>query len=619
MEIHQNFCSVYTGHYWHVPESHDLESWGDARAYDGTISLMQPLIDPLYRSRTASELVGAMIGKSAVTPEDHVKNHWKAAWGLSGKAFDRAWRKALHDGVVADTAAPTVTPTLQPRGVAIAAERLTARLAEAGSGEGQAGTLELSFLLDPSVLDGRYANNGWLQEVPKPMTKLTWDNALLISPATARALGVYEERFHQGDQQAKSPMMRVTVGERTLDVPVWVLPGHASDSATLHLGYGRARAGRVGTGAGFNANLLRDTGNRWRAQATVARVPTRTTYLLASTQDHHSMEGRDIVRQAALAAYKKKPDYMHPHLHTPTDISLMDGKDFPYDGYAWGMSVDLSACVGCNACVIACQAENNIPVVGKDQVLRGREMHWIRIDRYFQGDEDNLTSILQQPVSCVQCEQAPCEVVCPVAATVHSDEGLNDMIYNRCVGTRYCANNCPYKVRRFNFLLYADFETPSLQLARNPDVTVRSRGVMEKCTYCVQRINTARIDAKREGRKIQDGEIKTACQDACPVEGTIFGDINDPNSAVSKAKESPLDYTLLAELGNRPRTTYLARLRNPNPTLEPESLDPYHGHDGHGHGGGDHGDDHGSDHADDAHASLTPSSSPTSSTAPVTA
>ncbi|NJL28470.1 MAG: 4Fe-4S dicluster domain-containing protein, partial [Thermoanaerobaculia bacterium] len=331
---------------------------------------------------------------------------------------------------------------------------------------------------------------------------------------------------------------------------------------------------------------LRTVATLRRVSAGVQVSPAGERYQLASTQDHHSMEGRELIKGTSLAALAAGEPFAHHGHHLDTSKSLMDGKDFPYDGYAWGMTVDLAACTGCNACLLACQSENNIPVVGKDQVARGREMHWIRIDRYFQGESaDEVSAVLHQPVFCQQCEQAPCEVVCPVAATVHSDEGLNDMVYNRCVGTRYCSNNCPYKVRRFNFLLYQDFDTPQLKLGRNPDVTIRSRGVMEKCTYCVQRINKVRIDAKREGRTIRDGEIQTACQQVCPSDALVFGNVNDAASRVAQAKTSPLSYNLLDELGTRPRTTYLARLRNPNPALEPATTH-----------GPDHGDDHGSAH-----------------------
>jgi molybdopterin-containing oxidoreductase family iron-sulfur binding subunit len=373
-------------------------------------------------------------------------------------------------------------------------------------------------------------------------------------------------------------VVELTVDGRGLEIPVWVVPGHADGALTLHLGYGRDFAGRVAAGAGVNACAVRAAAAPWRVARGVAVRALGRRRRLASTQDHHSMEGRHIVLGDRFDNYLEHPEAYKPHLHVDPSLTLMPQDEFVYDGNNWGMSVDLTACTGCNACVVACQAENNVPVVGKDQVAKGREMHWIRIDRYYQGvDADRVEAVLHQPVLCMHCEQAPCEVVCPVAATVHSADGLNDMIYNRCVGTRYCSNNCPYKVRRFNFLLYQDWETPSLQLGRNPDVTVRSRGVMEKCTYCVQRISRARIAAKMEDREIRDGEVVTACQQACPSDALVFGDMNDPGSAVARAKASPLDYSLLEELGTRPHTTFLARIRNPNPRLEPPPRQPDHG------------------------------------------
>ena len=364
-------------------------------------------------------------------------------------------------------------------------------------------------------------------------------------------------------------MVEVSLGERSLRGSVWILPGHVDDSATLHLGYGRRRTGRVGSGAGFDASLVRTReGFLFASGATITLTGERS--LLATTQDHFSMEGRELVRIADAAEYEQQPDFAQHVGHGTKELVSLYGEPFKYDGYAWGMTLDLNACIGCNACTLACQSENNIPVVGKEQVLAGREMHWIRVDRYFEGALD-APSVVHQPVTCMHCENAPCEVVCPVGATLHSSEGLNEMVYNRCVGTRYCSNNCPYKVRRFNFFLYADFETPSLKLLNNPDVTVRSRGVMEKCTYCVQRINHARIESEKEGRQIRDGEITTACESACPTEAIVFGDINDPKSRVAQAKASPRDYALLTELTTKPRTSYLAKVRNPNPALEAET------------------------------------------------
>jgi molybdopterin-containing oxidoreductase family iron-sulfur binding subunit len=396
-----------------------------------------------------------------------------------------------------------------------------------------------------------------LQELPKALTKLTWDNAALVSPATAARLSLIS-----GD------VVDLKQGDRAVRMPVWLAPGQAPDTLTLHFGYGRTRAGRAGNGTGFNVNPLRTTAAP-DILTGVELVKTGESYELASTQDHWSLEGRNLVRVATAAQFAEDPQWVQKLELQPLASLTMYG-DFKYKGYAWGMAIDQNVCTGCNSCVVACQAENNVPVVGKDQVLNGREMHWLRIDRYYTGDIENPDTY-HQPMLCQQCEAAPCEVVCPVAATVHNDEGLNDMVYNRCVGTRYCSNNCPYKVRRFNFLLYQDWDTPSLKLQRNPDVTVRSRGVMEKCTYCVQRINLARVAAKLEDRDIRDGEVVTACQSACPTEAIVFGNVNDPNSRVARLKASSLNYALLAELNSRPRTTYIAIVRNPNTDLEPAS------------------------------------------------
>jgi molybdopterin-containing oxidoreductase family iron-sulfur binding subunit len=455
--------------------------------------------------------------------------------------FERQWRKWLHDGFIEGSA-------FAPRTVALA-PTWNASPPAIGATAG----IEVVFKRDASIYDGRFANNGWLQELPKPVTKLTWDNAAQVAPATAEKLGL-----QNGD------LLTVRVEGRSAEVPIWIDPGHAQDAITIALGYGRRRAGRVGSGVGVNGYALRGSGSAWYGPAEVTKAGGR--YELVSTQDHWSIEGRNLVRSAPLEEFQKNPTFAHAMEH----MSLSDGltlyPKWEYSGYAWGMAIDLNACTGCNACVIACQAENNIPVVGKDQVANGREMQWLRIDRYYAGAIDNPDTYYQ-PMPCQQCENAPCEVVCPVAATAHSAEGLNEMVYNRCVGTRYCSNNCPWKVRRFNFTLYQDWETPSLKMQRNPDVTVRSRGVMEKCTYCVQRINSARIQAKREDREIRDGEVVTACESACPSQAITFGNINDPNSRVAKLKASPRNYAMLGELNTKPRTTYLAAVRNPNPAL----------------------------------------------------
>jgi Fe-S-cluster-containing dehydrogenase component len=421
------------------------------------------------------------------------------------------------------------------------------------------------FRPDPAIYDGRFANNGWLQELPKPITKLSWDNAAIISPADAKRLDVIpKDSLDYG--MTGVPMVELTYQGRSLRAPVFIQPGHANGSVTVYLGYGRTRSGRAGTGMGFNPYGLRTAGALWQDGGLEVKK-TSGTYYLAVTQNEHVLDTRrHIYRSADIEEYKKNPEAPHEGAEAPPrELTLYP--EFSYNGYAWGMAIDLTSCTGCGACVTACQAENNIAVVGKDQVRRGRNMQWLRVDSYYKGDLENPT-LANQPVPCQQCENAPCELVCPVQATSHSAEGLNDMVYNRCVGTRYCSNNCPYKVRRFNFYLFSDWDTPSFKLVRNPDVTVRSRGVMEKCTYCVQRINLAKIDAEREDRKVRDGDIQTACQATCPTEAIIFGDINDPNSRVSKMKAEKLNYGMLADLNTRPRTTYLASLRNPNPEWE---------------------------------------------------
>jgi molybdopterin-containing oxidoreductase family iron-sulfur binding subunit len=393
------------------------------------------------------------------------------------------------------------------------------------------------------------------QELPKPVTKITWDNAAFLSPQTAGRLGV-----KTGD------MLELKYEGHALKAPVWVQPGHAAGAVTLHLGYGRTKGGKTGTGYGFNPYGLR-TGKALWHDVGLEAAKTGGSYLFATTQNEFGLDSRrHIIHQADIEEFKKNPEAPHEGAEAvPKELNMYP--EWKYDGYAWGMAIDLTACTGCSACVVGCVAENNIPVVGKDQVRRSRMMHWLLVDTYYSGDVTN-PEMHNQPRPCMHCEQAPCELVCPVQATVHSSEGLNDMVYNRCVGTRYCSNNCPYKVRRFNFYLFQDFETESLKLLRNPDVSVRSRGVMEKCTYCVQRINHAKIDAEKEGRKVRDGEIQTACQAACPTEAIVFGDINDPNSRVSQMKADHLNYSLLGELNTRPRTTYLAELRNPNPEIE---------------------------------------------------
>jgi molybdopterin-containing oxidoreductase family iron-sulfur binding subunit len=526
--------------HWHIAEQHFLESWSDARAHDGTLSCVQPLIAPLYEGRSPHELAAALVGDTSQTPYEIVRDHWRTY--IPPADFEARWRRALHDGFVAGTA-------LGARSVSV--QKFDASAPAPASG------LELCFRPDPTIWDGRFANNGWLQELPKPFTKLTWDNVALMSPATARRLGV-----------AAEDIVELKLAGRHVRAPVFVSPYHADDSITVTVGYGRTQSGQVGTGAGFDAYALRTSAAPWIAGGLeVARTVARAA--LAATQEHHRMEGRDLARIETGGQghdHDHGDEQGHGHPHQQEELSLYP--PHPYEGRAWGMVIDLNTCIGCNACITACQSENNIPVVGKTQVAKGREMHWIRVDHYEEGEGEQRRTV-HQPIPCMHCENAPCELVCPVGATVHSSEGLNDMVYNRCVGTRYCLNNCPYKVRRFNFLHYADYHTESLKPMRNPNVTVRSRGVMEKCSYCVQRISAARIRADREERPIRDGEIRTACEAACPAQAIVFGDINDPQSRVKKLRESPDHYALLAELNTRPRTTYLAKRLNPNPALEP--------------------------------------------------
>lgn len=538
---------------WHVPEAHYLESWSDARAFDGTVSIIQPLIAPLYNGKTSHEVLAAFTDQPERASYEIVRAYWKTQMGGSDDEFDKKWRRVLHDGLIANSALPEKT---------FAASTSAASASQPASSQGG---YEVIFRPDPNIYDGRFSNLGWLQELPKTFSSLTWDNAAIVSVATARALGVRVETGIKGGDHV-SDTIRVEHQGRTLaDVPVWIMPGQPDGCITLHLGYGRSRAGRVGTGAGFNAYAVRTTNNAWSISG--AQVGKGSgTKILASTQLHFVMEGRDVVRSGTVEHYREHPS-LAPESHGAHHGAESLYEPWEYKGYAWGMTIDQNSCIGCNACMVACQSENNIPVVGKEQVERSREMHWLRVDTYYKGDTVN-PEMYFQPVPCQQCENAPCEVVCPVGATVHSAEGLNDMVYNRCVGTRYCSNNCPYKVRRFNFLLFQDFTTPHLQLVRNPEVSVRSRGVMEKCTYCVQRIMTAKITSEREDRSVRDGEVKTACQQVCPTEAITFGDINNKESRVAKLKSEERNYSLIEELNTKPRTTYLGAVRNPNPELE---------------------------------------------------
>ncbi len=600
---------------WHIPEAHFLETWGDTRAFDGTCTVMQPLIAPLYGGRSALEVLAAFGDQPAKTAHEIVRDHWRQyhADQKIDEPFDSFWRRCLHDGVVAGTAFPTRDVTLRDAW----RDEVRGRQPEPFGESDQ--TCELVLRPDPTVFDGRFANNGWLQELPKPLTKLTWDNAAVISPRTAEALGVTNRPGWRGGPHGELFVGTVNLSYsangrdyRLDDVPALIVPGHPDGAVTLHFGYGRPVAGQVGSGVGVNAYELQSSGSPYSARG-VTVTASGGTKLLAALQNLFMVQGeeafiRGAVRSATLAEFEREPQFATLNFHQNGPLPPVGGfgddkppavgtkpldlyPSFGYTGYKWGMVVDLNACVGCGGCIVACQAENNVPVVGKTEVTRGRIMHWLRLDEYFRGDRDRPESVsaVFQPMMCVHCENAPCEVVCPVAATTHSPDGLNEMTYNRCVGTRYCSNNCPYKVRRFNFLKYSDYATESLKLGRNPDVTVRSRGVMEKCTFCVQRIRTAEIDAKvrqinggadrtdpnRPGLAyIHDGEVVTACQAACPTGAIVFGDMNDldtdkkPRSHVAKLKGDPRNYGLLSDLNTRPRLTHLAAVRNPNPALE---------------------------------------------------
>lgn len=543
---------------WHVPQAHALECWGDGRAVDGTISIQQPMIAPLYGGKSPIELADMVFnGNASPKGGDLVKNYW--AGQLAGDK-ENAWRTAVHDGVVAGSAAAAIKPVAS-------AERVRAAAAAEPKSTGQG--FEVSFYPSATCYDGRFANNGWMQECPDPMTKIVWGNAALVSPKTMRDKNL-----------ANDDLVKINVNGQSLTIPVMVQPGMADNAVWLNLGYGRKEVGRVGEGVGFNAYQVRTTAGYWVAEG-ASLEKDGGTFHVATTQEWNSMtepqlpigtpKTRPIVREATIEEYKKNPKFAEEMVEHPPLESLYP--EWSYDkGFQWGMAIDLNACTGCNSCIVACQAENNIPIVGKTEVMRGREMHWIRMDRYYTGSEDDPQAVTQ-PVNCMQCENAPCENVCPVAATVHSPEGLNDMAYNRCVGTRYCANNCPYKVRRFNFLNWHKDITEVEKMVHNPDVSVRMRGIMEKCTYCTQRISQKKIELKAEARRenkpvvLKDGELQTACQQSCPADAIAFGNILDPESKVAKLKKQERNYAMLAELNVKPRTTYLAKLRNPNPEL----------------------------------------------------
>lgn len=553
---------------WHLPRSHYLESWGDSRSYDGTVSLAQPLLEPLYKTKSAIEVVALLLGDT-LADDAIAKQTFASLASLAGADADAqniAYRQAVQAGFVANSAWAEVAPARR----ALKVGQLDA---DAFASQLPNGNLELSFWTDPHVYDGRFANNGWLQELPDFMSKLTWDNAAFFAPQTAKDLGVRHET-----------LVTLEIGGRSLTMAAYVMPGQAPGSIAVHMGYGRTDAGHVAglqhggvDSAGFNTYGLRTASGQNFAKG-LKVVATGKTFALAITQDHHALDavaqkGRDqrvpeIVREADWDAYKADPSFAKEMVEHPPLKSLW--KEFSYEGHRWGMAIDLNSCTGCNACVIACQAENNIPIVGKEDVIKGRSMHWLRLDRYFSGDPAS-PKMVSQPMACQQCELAPCESVCPVAATVHSSEGLNDMVYNRCVGTRYCSNNCPYKVRRFNFFNYhktlEHSENQVTKMVYNPEVTVRARGVMEKCTYCVQRIQNHKIVARNERRALRDGEITPACAQSCASDAIVFGDLNDSASRVAKAHSSPRAYSVLGELNTKPRTQYLARVRNPHKAL----------------------------------------------------
>jgi molybdopterin-containing oxidoreductase family iron-sulfur binding subunit len=546
--------------------THPLEAWGDLRTRDGTVAVIQPLIAPLHETITEVELLAAFVDDAARGPWRIVRDGWRARAGfpppplqavgptgstsppdtnksLQADPFDRAWEGWLAAGVVPKSAAAAEAPKADAAKVAQA----LAALPPPGAG------VEAGFVLDYKVHDGRFLENAWLAEFPHPVTKLTWDVAAMLSPATAKRLGL-----------ASGDVAELVLAGRRVDAPILVVPGHADEAVTLPLGYGQRDPGPVGaTGVQFDAYLLRTSAAPWTAGGLELR-PTGRRIDLAITQGHFGMEGRTIA--LALDAGELAHAQAELDEHRGPNVTILRPVDYSQQEYRWGMAIDLSRCIGCGACTIACQAENNIPTVGKDGVLRSREMHWLRVDRYFEGPPEEPRSV-SQPLACVHCEAAPCEYVCPVNATVHSEEGLNEMVYNRCVGTRYCSNNCPYKVRRFNWFDYHGTVPATLQMLMNPDVTVRARGVMEKCTYCTQRIERARINARSAGRKIGPDEVVPACAQACPAQAIVFGNLNDPASAVSRRHHDPRAYELLHELGTRPRTAYLVKLRNPNPEL----------------------------------------------------
>ncbi|HUF10644.1 MAG TPA: 4Fe-4S dicluster domain-containing protein, partial [Rhodothermales bacterium] len=571
---------------WHVPAAHYLEAWGDGRSFDGTAGIIQPLIAPLYDdAKSTIEVLGALTGAGLRSGYELVRQSWAS---LIEAEFESGWRKVVHDGFLAGSSYPQVnqTPVVTVDDIAHTPSQLN--------------PLELVVRPDRKVYDGSFANNAWLQELPDAVSKLVWDNVAVVSAATAQDLGV---DVALRDGQHFADVIRLSANGGTVDLPVWIGPGQADGSIGVVMGYGREidsdrsstftpffdidvdiyNRGALANGVGKSVAPL--LGAEAGAVVTGVKVEkVGSDYLLASTQDHPSMEGRPIVRMSTLDEFRANPDFADdavPHLHGrepwedypslwesshPKDSDIFQRSI--YSKNQWGMAIDLNACTGCSACVVACQSENNVQVVGKESVAHGREMHWVRLDRYFTGDDVSDPGMVMQPMMCVHCENAPCESVCPVAATIHSPDGLNVMVYNRCIGTRYCANNCPYKVRRFNYYNWTKTLPQQVRMAQNPNVTVRFRGVMEKCTYCIQRIREVGIRARQGDRPIADGEVQTACQQACPSQAISFGDLADESSKVVAHKANPRAYELLAELSIKPRTSYLARLRNPNPALE---------------------------------------------------
>ena len=533
---------------WFVPGTHYLEAWGDARAYDGTLSMVQPLIQPLFGGRTAAEILAVLAGDPIPDAHRLLRESWARRQGAAGS--DAAMDAALKHGLVPGTAAPRVTPTLTPAPLAAAIAALAAAPAA------PEGALEVAFAPDPRVYDGRFANNPWLQELPAPITKLTWDNAALLAPATARRLGLENE-----------DLVTLDLGGRDVEAPVLVVPGHAEGAVTLHLGYGRRGAEEIAAGVGFDAYRLRSAAGEAHATGLTIRRIEGARHPLAVTQPHRSQEGRPIALSATLDHYRAHPDFTASQRGPLPSLLALP----VYKGEQWAMTIDLAICTGCSSCVVACQAENNVLVVGKEEVLNKREMHWLRIDTYeAEGERAAAPALVHQPMLCQHCEMAPCEYVCPVNATVHSPDGLNEMVYNRCVGTRFCSNNCPYKVRRFNWYDWVERRPDNggiAMLQRNPEVTVRERGVMEKCTFCVQRIRRAEIAARVEGRPIRPGEVRTACQEACPTRAIQFGSLAHRGTEMLAWREEPRVYSVLHELGTRPRVQYLARIDNPNPEI----------------------------------------------------